>query len=29
VPALVAAVVLLAEHEKQSGERSWSRQQSQ
>lgn len=29
VPALMAAVVLLAEHEKQSGERFWSRQQSQ
>lgn len=29
VPALVAAVVLLAEHEKQSGERFWSRRQSQ
>ncbi len=28
VPALVAAVVLLAEHEKQSGERFWSRQSS-
>ncbi|MDP9340200.1 MAG: hypothetical protein M3P45_15170 [Acidobacteriota bacterium] len=29
VPALVAAVVLLAEHEKQSGERFWTGQQSQ